>query len=156
MTIQHADTRATQTGPGEWFTGTVYLDEIAETIPPSHLRAHVVTFTPGSRTAWHTHPVGQILYATHGCGRVQLDGEPAKSLIPGDTIVIPPGRRHWHGAAPEHTFVHIAIQEADPETGEEASWHEHVSDADYTATPEPENAGPGHTEPGHAGQVRSR
>lgn len=155
MTVRHADARATQTGPDEWFTGAVYLDEIAETTPPSHLRAHVVTFTPGSRTAWHTHPLGQILYATHGLGRVQLDGEPVRALIPGDTIVIPPGQRHWHGAAPEHTFVHIAIQEADPESGEEASWHEHVSDADYTATPEPENDEPDSAEPETAGPEQS-
>lgn len=138
MKLLHATDRPTLIGPAEWFTGTVYLDEIAETVAPSYLRVHAVTFTPGARTAWHTHPLGQVLHATYGAGRVQLEGEPVHALAPGDTVVVPPGRRHWHGAAPGHTFAHIAVQEAHPDTGEEAAWHEHVSDADYAARiPEP-------------------
>jgi quercetin dioxygenase-like cupin family protein len=136
MTLVRTADRLTQTGPAEWFTGTVYLDEIAETVAWSRLRVHVVTFTAGARTAWHTHPLGQVLHATHGAGRVQLDGEPVLAFAPGDTVIVPPGRRHWHGAAPGHLFVHLAVQEAHPETGEEATWHEHVTDADYTADPQ--------------------
>jgi quercetin dioxygenase-like cupin family protein len=138
MTLHHAGSRPTQTGPPEWFTGIVYLDEIAETTPPSHLRAHVVTFTPDARTAWHTHPLGQVLHVISGAGRVQLDGEPPQALHPGDTMVVAPGRRHWHGAAPGQTFVHIAMQEAHPDTDEEATWGDHVTDTDYTASPETE------------------
>lgn len=137
MNIRPSSARPTLLGPQEWFTGTVYLDEIAETAPPSHLRAHIVTFDPGARTAWHAHPIGQILYASHGARRAQLDGEPVVSLLPGDTVVIPPQRRHWHGAAPDHDFVHLAIQEAHPDTGEEATWYEPVSEDDYHAAPAP-------------------
>jgi quercetin dioxygenase-like cupin family protein len=94
------------------------------------LRATRVSFTPGARTAWHTHPVGQVLYVLSGVGHVQCEPEPAVILQPGDTVLIPPGVRHWHGAAPENLFVHLAMSET-TDQGEATTWFEHVTDADY-------------------------
>jgi quercetin dioxygenase-like cupin family protein len=96
----------------------------------------VVSFTPGARTAWHTHPVGQTLYCLSGAGRVQREGEPVQELHPGDTVVIPPDVRHWHGAAPDRLFAHLAMSEI-TETGAGTEWLEKVSDADYMKPPAP-------------------
>jgi quercetin dioxygenase-like cupin family protein len=138
--IRDAEQRLTQHGRDEWFTGIVYLDEIAETEPPTHLRVHTVTFTPGARTALAYPPPRPGPVRDARAGRVQFDGEPVRALRPGDTVVVPPGRRHWHGAAPDHLFVHVAVQEAHPDTGAEATWHEHVTDDDYAAAPQPEQS----------------
>jgi quercetin dioxygenase-like cupin family protein len=100
------------------------------------MRATNVHFTPGARTAWHSHPVGQVLYAVSGVGRVQLEGEPVQILHPGDTALIPPNTRHWHGAAPDMLFTHLAMSEIN-DKGEGTAWFEHVSDADYTKKPAP-------------------
>jgi len=130
MRIVHATARPTEQGPVEQFTGDVWLDELGVTAPPSRLRVHLVTFAPGARTAWHTHPLGQVLHVAHGVGRVQRDGEPIREIQAGDTVYVEPGERHWHGAAPDHTMGHLAVQEAAGDGGE-ATWGDHVSDADY-------------------------
>jgi quercetin dioxygenase-like cupin family protein len=101
MKITKAGSRPTKPAPAEYFTGTVLQDEVVVGTPPSRLRALSVSFTPGARTAWHTHPVGQTLYVLYGTGRIQKLGEPPVMLCPGDTVVIPPDVKHWHGAAPD-------------------------------------------------------
>jgi quercetin dioxygenase-like cupin family protein len=128
--VSHVTDRQTELGPTDWFTGTVWLDEIAVAPRPSGLRVHRVTFQPGARTALHSHPLGQVLHGIAGFGLVGFENEPPQRLVPGSTIWIEPGKNHWHGAAPGHLFVHLAIQEADF-SGNEAQWFEHVSEVDY-------------------------
>jgi quercetin dioxygenase-like cupin family protein len=120
----------TSRGPEEWFTGTVFIDTIATPAPPSRAAAAWVHFTPGARTAWHTHPYGQTIFVTEGVGRCQRDGGPVEEIRPGDRVYFEPDERHWHGAAASRFMAHIAIQEAD-ETGSFATWGTHVSDAEY-------------------------
>jgi quercetin dioxygenase-like cupin family protein len=119
----------TKRAPASYFTGTVYQDPIIETPSPAHLNATRVTFEPGARTAWHTHPLGQTLYVVAGCGRAQTLGGPVHEIRAGDVVWIPPGEKHWHGAGPTTMMAHIAMQES--ENGKFADWMEHVSDADY-------------------------
>ena len=119
----------TKRAPASYFTGTVFQDPIMETPAPAQLYATRVTFTPGARTAWHTHPVGQTLYVIAGCGRAQTLGGPVQEIRAGDVVWIPPGEKHWHGAAPTTMMAHIAMQEA--KDGKAVEWLEHVSDADY-------------------------
>ena len=128
--------RKTNRAPASNFTGTVFSDEVVSVNPPSRMRASVVSFTPGARTAWHSHPVGQTLFCLSGAGRIQRDGEQVQEIRAGDTVIIPPGVRHWHGAAPDKLFSHLAMSENN-DKGEGTAWFEHVSDADYTATPAP-------------------
>ena len=127
MKILTGDKRGCRKGPEAWFTGTVWLNEIVNPAAPSRLKANHVWFGPGSRTAWHTHPVGQTLHVLDGLGVVQLAGEPPQIIRPGDTVLIAPNERHWHGAAPGRTMAHIAMQEAD-EHGVDVVWLEHVTD----------------------------
>jgi quercetin dioxygenase-like cupin family protein len=134
MKIVRAADRATKSAPAANFTGVVFQDEVVVGVPPSRLRASVVSFTPGARTAWHAHPVGQTLYCLSGVGRVQREGEPVRALHPGDTVLIPPDVRHWHGAAPDRLFAHLAISENGP-NGEGTAWFELVAETDYAATP---------------------
>ena len=134
MTVIRAAARKTRSAPAANFTGTVFNDEIIAPAAPSRLRGSVVTFTPGARTAWHAHPVGQTLYCLSGIGRVQFTGGPVQALHPGDTVAIPPDTRHWHGAAPDRIFAHIALSETTADGGS-TQWFEHVSDADYAAPP---------------------
>ena len=115
--------------PGDWFTGTVWQDPIIEAPAPARLRSARVSFEPGARTAWHTHPLGQTLHVVSGLGRVQTWGGPIREIRPGDTVWIPPGEKHWHGASPTSAMVHIAMQEA--LDGAHVNWMEHVSDAQY-------------------------
>ena len=103
----------TAVGPGDWFTGTVYIDTIATALGPSRLQAASVHFTPGARTAWHTHPFGQTIYVTEGVGRCQRRGGPVEVIRPGDRVYFEPGEDHWHGAAPSRFMTHIAMQEVD-------------------------------------------
>jgi quercetin dioxygenase-like cupin family protein len=124
----------TNAGPSDWFTGTVYIDPVATALPPSRLTANSVHFTPGARTAWHTHPYGQTIYVSEGIGRCQRDGGPVEEIRPGDRVYFEPGENHWHGAAPNRFMTHIAMQEMD-ETGSPVSWGEHVSDEEYNAAP---------------------
>jgi len=121
--------RPTAKGPAEWFTGDVWIDAIARAHGPSPMTVGSVHFTPGARTAWHSHSIGQSLYVTEGQGRVQSRGEPIITIRPGDVAYIPGDERHWHGAAPDHFMTHIAITEGDTE------WGEHVADAEYDGGP---------------------
>lgn len=136
MTVLRASNRPTKLQPAANFTGTVFSDEIVQGKNPSRMRASVVSFTPGGRTAWHSHPVGQTLYCLSGAGRVQFEGQQVQELRPGDTVVIPPNTRHWHGAAPDKLFAHLAMSET-TDTGEGTAWFEQVTDADYGKAPAP-------------------
>lgn len=118
-------------GPAEWFSGKVRIDGMFNTETPATASMATVTFEPGARTAWHSHPLGQTLIVTAGCGRVQLEGEPIQEIRPGDIVWIAPGEKHWHGAAPTTAMTHIAIQEA--LDGKAADWFELVSDQEYAA-----------------------
>lgn len=130
MEIFAAGTRPSKRAPEKWFAGAVWQDPIVEAPAPARVRAIRVAFEPGARTAWHTHPLGQTLHVLSGAGLVCLRGEAPRAIRPGDTVWIPPGEEHWHGAAPETGMVHLAMQEADD--GVSANWLEHVSDEDYT------------------------
>ncbi|MSU23912.1 MAG: cupin domain-containing protein [Opitutus sp.] len=130
MNITRAGTPVSQRGPAEYFTGTVWLDEVTAAPNNSTVRVARVTFEPGARTAWHTHPHGQVLQITSGVGRVQTAGGAIVEVHPGDTVWFEPGERHWHGAAPGQQMVHLAVQQANA-AGSFATWLEHVSDADY-------------------------
>ncbi len=120
----------TNVGPGDWFTGTVYIDPVATATPPSRLTASSVHFTPGARTAWHTHPYGQTIFVTDGIGRCQREGGEIEVILPGDRVYFEPGERHWHGAAPDRLMTHIAMQEVD-DTGNPVTWGEHVTEGEY-------------------------
>jgi quercetin dioxygenase-like cupin family protein len=124
----------TAPGPADWFTGQVYLDTVAVPSGPSRLAAASVHFTPGARTAWHTHPNGQTLFVLEGVGRCQRRGGPVEEIRPGDRVFFEPGETHWHGASPNRFMTHIAMQQAD-EQGNVVSWGEHVSDEEYGAPP---------------------
>ncbi len=129
----HRAGRPTRPVPPEWFTGTVWQDPIVEAPAPARLRALRVTFAPGARTAWHTHPLGQTLHVVVGIGLIGLRGAAPRLIRPGDTVWIPPGEEHWHGATPDTMMSHVAMQEA--LDGQTADWLEHVSDDDYTRAP---------------------
>lgn len=133
MDIRAADAAPTRRGPAEWFTGTVWQDPIQDAPAPARLRVNRVSFEPGARTAWHTHPLGQTLHIISGTGRAQMWGGPVKTLHTGDTVWIPPGEKHWHGAAPGHGMVHLAMQEA--LDGVAVVWLEHVPDEVYKVAP---------------------
>ncbi len=134
MIIHPAGSRATRRGPESYFTGLVFQDPIIEAEAPARVAATRVSFAPGARTAWHTHPLGQTLHVVSGVGRVQTKGAPVKEIRAGDTVWIPPGEVHWHGASPSTGMVHIAIQEA--LDGSYVNWLDHVSDADFARDPE--------------------
>ena len=118
-------------GPEAWFTGTVRIDPLFNPVESARAAGASVTFEPGARTAWHSHPLGQTLIVTAGCGRVQREGGPIEEIHPGDVIQFAPGEKHWHGAAPTTSVTHIAIQEA--LDGKASDWMEHVSDEQYAA-----------------------
>jgi quercetin dioxygenase-like cupin family protein len=124
------------TGPSGWFTGGVYVDTVTSPAPPSRLQAASVHFTPGDRTTWHTHPVGQTLYVLEGIGRCQRRGGPVEVIRPGDRVFFEPGEGHWHGAAPDRFMTRLAMLEV-VEHGNSANWGEHVTDEEYTASPDP-------------------
>jgi len=126
------NTLATNAGPAEWFTGVVFIDTVAAPSPGSRLSASMVHFTPGARTAWHTHPNGQTIWVTEGVGRCQRRGGPVEVIRPGDRVFFEPGEEHWHGAAPDRFMTHLAMLEVDDE-GRSATWGNHVSDEEYNA-----------------------
>jgi quercetin dioxygenase-like cupin family protein len=128
----------TNVGPGDWFTGSVYLDPIATPTGSSRLSASSVHFTPGARTAWHTHPHGQTLYVTEGVGLAQRRGGAIEVLQAGDRVFFEPGEEHWHGAAPDRFMTHIAMLQVDDE-GSNATWGDHVTDDEYGAAPSVED-----------------
>ncbi|MCU1395479.1 MAG: cupin [Ilumatobacteraceae bacterium] len=120
----------TARGPADWFTGTVYIDSVRSADEQSCVACAHVRFTPGARTAWHTHPKGQTLYVTDGIGYVGWRGGNVREIRPGDVVYIEPDEEHWHGATADRSMAHVAIQEAD-ETGRVVTWGEHVTDAEY-------------------------
>lgn len=124
----------TMAGPAEWFTGTVNVDAVAAPAPPSRVAAARVHFTPGARTAWHTHPVGQTIYITDGVGLCQREGGPIEIIRPGDRVFFEPGENHWHGAASTRFMTHLAIQQTDDQ-GSAVTWGERVTDEEYGAAP---------------------
>ena len=132
--IMRASTRPTSKAEAANFVGPVMSDPVWAPEGPSRLRASRVTFMPGGRTNWHQHAVGQILHVLSGVGRYQLEGQPVQEIRPGDTVVIPPNARHWHGSAPDTMMCHLAMSETD-EKGQATTWLEPVSDADYSKMP---------------------
>ena len=131
MEIKRSGSQPSHEGSDEWFTGTVRIDPLYQAHDPARASGSSVTFEPGARTAWHSHPLGQRLIVTAGCGRVQRWGGAIEEIHPGDVIWIPAGEKHWHGAAPTTAMTHIAIQEQ--LDGKVADWMEHVSDEQYLA-----------------------
>jgi len=129
MNIQRAGTQASSKGTSDWFTGEVRIDPLFQAPDPALVQGVSVTFEPGARTAWHTHPLGQTLIVTAGCGRVQRDGGRVEEIRPGDVVWIAPGEKHWHGAAPTTAMTHIAIHER--QGGKAVDWLDHVSDEQY-------------------------
>jgi quercetin dioxygenase-like cupin family protein len=129
----------TMVGAGEWFTGAVYVDAVATPGASSRVSASSVHFTPGARTAWHTHPNGQTIFVTEGVGLVQRRGGPIEVIRPGDRVFFEPGEDHWHGAAPTRFMTHLAMLDVD-DKGSNATWGDHVSDAEYAAAPSTERA----------------
>jgi quercetin dioxygenase-like cupin family protein len=131
MDIKRSGSQPSAKGPADWFTGTVRIDPLFPVTPPARAAGNTVTFEPGARTAWHTHPLGQTLIVIAGCGRVQCWGEPIEEIRPGDVVWFPPGEKHWHGAAPTTAMTHIAIQEQ--LDGKAVEWLEKVTDEQYQA-----------------------
>jgi quercetin dioxygenase-like cupin family protein len=129
----------TNKGSSEWFTGAVYVDTVAAPNGPSRLSASNVHFTPGARTAWHTHPNGQTIFVTEGVGLAQCRGGPIEVIRPGDRVFFEPHQDHWHGAAPTRFMAHMAMLDVD-DKGNGATWGAHVSDAEYAAAPSIEPA----------------
>lgn len=127
--IKRAGSRPSQKGPEGWFTGTVRIDPLFQAPDPARASGAQVTFEPGARTAWHTHPLGQTLIVTSGVGWVQREGGTVEEIRPGDVVWFPPGLKHWHGASPATAMTHIAIQEA--QNGSPVTWMEKVSDDQY-------------------------
>ena len=131
MEIKRCGSQPSARGPSEWFTGTVRIDPLLQAPDPALVQTASVTFEPGARTAWHTHPLGQILIVIAGCGRARRWGGPIEEIRPGDVVWFPPGEKHWHGASPATAMTHIAIQEK--LDGKVVDWLEHVSDEQYQA-----------------------
>jgi quercetin dioxygenase-like cupin family protein len=133
--VARAGSRPSAPGPAENFTGSVRIDPAFDATGPRRAAGASVTFEPGARTAWHTHPLGQTLIVTAGVGRVQQWGRPMQEIRPGDVVTIPAGAKHWHGAAPTTAMTHLAIHEG--LDGQVVQWMEHVADAQYTAGANP-------------------
>ena len=129
MEIKRIGSQPSGKGPAEWFSGTVRIDPLFQASDPARVSGASVTFEPGARTAWHTHPLGQTLIITAGCGWVQREGSSIEEVHPGDVVWIPPGEKHWHGATPVTAMTHFAIQEQ--LNGKAVDWMEKVSDDQY-------------------------
>ena len=129
MDIKRSGSQPSGKGPSDYFTGAVRIDPLFEAPEPARVRGALVTFEPGARTAWHSHPLGQTLIVTVGAGRVQRWGGPIEEIRPGDVVWFPPGEKHWHGASPATAMSHIAIQEA--LNGSPVDWMEQVGDQQY-------------------------
>ncbi|QMV17883.1 cupin domain-containing protein [Granulicella sp. 5B5] len=129
MEIKRVGSQASGKGPVDWFTGAVRVDPLFQAADPARVVGASVTFEPGARTAWHTHPLGQTLIVTAGCGWVQREGGVVEEIHPGDVVWFAPGEKHWHGATPTTAMTHIAIQEW--QDGKTVDWMEHVSDEQY-------------------------
>jgi quercetin dioxygenase-like cupin family protein len=131
--VVRAGTQPSQKGPAEYFTGAVRIDPLFQPTESTQAAGAYVTFEPGARTAWHTHPRGQTLIVTAGVGRVQVEGGPVEEIRPGDVVLIPPGKRHWHGASPTTAMTHLAVQEQ--LNGKVVEWMEKVTDEQYGGGP---------------------
>ena len=131
MDIKRAGSQPSSKGAEDYFTGTVRIDPLFQAPAPARVSGAAVTFEPGARTAWHTHPLGQTLVVTAGFGRVQRSGGPIEDIQPGDVVWFPPGEKHWHGASPTTALTHIAVQEQ--LDGKNVEWMEQVSDDQYLA-----------------------
>jgi quercetin dioxygenase-like cupin family protein len=131
MDITRAGSQPSAKGSSDWFTGTARIDPLFQAPAPARAGSGMVTFEPGARTAWHTHPLGQTLIVTAGFGRAQREGGAIKEIRPGDVVWFPPGEKHWHGASPTTAMTHIAIQES--LDGKNVEWLEHVTDEQYRA-----------------------
>ena len=129
MEIKRVGSQPSTKGPADWFTGTVRIDPLFTAPDPALVAGASVTFEPGARTAWHTHPLGQTLIVIAGCGWAQRQGGPVEEIHPGDVVWFAPGEKHWHGASPTTAMTHIAIQER--KDGKMVDWMEHVSDEQY-------------------------
>ena len=129
MEIKRVGSQPSNKGPADWFTGTVRMDPLIQAKAPARVAGASVTFEPGARTAWHTHPLGQTLIVTAGCGWTQREGGPVEEIHPGDVVWISPGEKHWHGATATTAMTHIAIQEQ--LDGKVVDWLEKVSDEQY-------------------------
>ena len=129
MDIKRVGSRPSGKGPADYFTGMVRLDPLFQAGDPTRVAGASVTFEPGARTAWHTHPLGQTLIVTAGCGWAQREGGPVEEIRPGDVIWFPPGEKHWHGATATTGMTHIAVQEA--QNGKTVDWLEHVTAEQY-------------------------
>jgi quercetin dioxygenase-like cupin family protein len=129
MDIKRSGSQPSGKGSAEYFTGMVRIDPLFQANAPARSAGNAVTFEPGARTAWHTHPLGQVLFVTAGCGRAQREGGPIEEIRPGDVVVFAPGEKHWHGADPTTALTHIAIQEA--LEGKAVEWMEKVTDEQY-------------------------
>jgi quercetin dioxygenase-like cupin family protein len=125
---------ATRKGAPDMFTGDVFIDTVVQSVEGSLVRVNAVHFTPGARTAWHSHALGQYLHVVEGVGLVQERGDEIRALRPGDTVFTAPGVWHWHGASPDHLMTHLAVWQA-PESGSESEWGDHVSDDEYARQP---------------------
>ena len=130
MEITRAGTKPSGKGPADYFTGTVRIDPLFNPHDVERVQGAQVTFEPGARTAWHTHPLGQTLIVTSGSGLVQREGGPVEKIAPGDVVWFSPDEKHWHGASPQTAMTHIAIQEV--KDGKVVDWMEQVTDAEYT------------------------
>jgi quercetin dioxygenase-like cupin family protein len=133
MEIKRVGTQSSNAGPADWFTGTVRIDPLFDAPEPGRVAGASVTFEPGARTAWHTHPLGQTLIVTAGCGWAQCEGEQVEEIRPGDVVWFPPGVKHWHGATARTAMTHIAIQEK--LDGKAVEWMEKVTDEQYRKLP---------------------
>ena len=131
MEIKRSGSQPSIPGPAEWFTGTVRIDPLFNPPDPARVSMALVTFEPGARTAWHTHPLGQTLIVSAGCGLAQREGGPVEEIRPGDVVWFLPGEKHWHGAAATTAMSHIAVQEQ--LNGSAVEWMEKVSDSQYQA-----------------------
>ena len=140
MEITRAGSKPSGKGPADWFTGTVRIDPLFTAPAPARVGGAAVTFEPGARTAWHTHPLGQTLIVTSGVGWVQREGGPVEEIRPGDVVWFQPGEKHWHGATATTAMTHVAIQEALDGTAVE--WMEHVSDEQYRIGASPRSSRP--------------
>jgi len=131
MNFQRNGTQPATKGSPDFFTGSVRIDPLIATTPPARVGGAIVTFEPGARTAWHRHPLGQMLIVTAGCGFVQSEGGPVVTIRPGDVVWCPPNEKHWHGATLTTAMTHVAIIEA--LDGKNVEWLQHVTDAEYAA-----------------------
>lgn len=135
MKITRVGSQPSAKGPADWFTGMVRLDSPFQGTAPARVGGAIVTFEPGARTAWHTHPLGQTIFVTFGLGWTQRDGGPVEEIAPGDIVYFEPGERHWHGASPSSAMQHIAVAEA--LDGKAVNWMEKVSEEEYQRGPKP-------------------